>query len=390
MGRLYKAEGVEGLKQFVTAAQSGLTVVQILVKDPTSGPKIFDSLNSKQEPMTTGDLVRNEVFSKVAREDPLRAQELDNHLWQPFYSSFRRGDQDTFEGFFFPFGLIQDSAFRKSDVYNGLRGIWKDCTPEQVMDQLQAYRLEYQDLVFGENECSQDPAVARSVLRLARLDFPKVALPFLMRVSHASRVGEVQPSTAAELMGSIENFLVRRALCSLEPTGLHTVFKKLWDQLDGDYSSLGVADAIRQAKTVSIPSDDALMESFERPLYGKNVAKYFLFEYDVSLGGDPGSYEGMWVEHVLPKTFHERNWSQFSRREHESLTNLAGNLIPLSQAMNQDLGQAEYARKAEVYRNDSMFKSAREFAHDHEIWSPENLKKRNADLASWAVARWRF
>jgi hypothetical protein len=54
-----------------------MSVVQIDIKDPTSGPKIFDSLNSRQEPMTVGDLIRNEIFSRVADEDPDEIERID-------------------------------------------------------------------------------------------------------------------------------------------------------------------------------------------------------------------------------------------------------------------------------------------------------------------------
>ena len=285
--------------------------------------------------MTTGDLVRNEIFSKVAATNPAAAEELDMHLWQPFYNSFRRGEQDTFEGFFFPFGLIQDPSFKKSEVYNGLRRLWRHPTPREVMEQLNSYRFEYQDLVFGENAADLPPVTSAAVNRLARLDFPRVALPFLMSTTHAVRVGQLDPGRGAELLSSVEAFLVRRALCSLEPTGLHTVFKRLWVQLDEDYTPEAVETAIRQAKTVSVPRDADVIEALRKPLYGKNVAKFFVYEYDLSMNGDPGSYEGMWIEHVLPQSYHEETWGQFTKPEHDEMADLAGNLIPLSQQMNQ-------------------------------------------------------
>jgi uncharacterized protein with ParB-like and HNH nuclease domain len=383
-------EGEEKLTNFITAAQTGLTVVQIVVKDPTSGPKIFDSLNSKQEPMTTGDLVRNEIFSKVAREEPERAQELDERLWQPFYESFKRAKKEYFEGFFFPYGLIQDPGFKKSEVYNGLRKTWTTCAPEEVMKQLESYRLEYQDLVFAENRAGLPPDPAKSVLRLSKLNFPRVALPFLMQVSHAIRTEQIDSLQGIELYAAIENFLMRRALCSLEPTGLHAVFKRLWGQLEGEFSFAKVREIIRQAKTVSVPSDQDVIASFEKPLYGKRIARFFIYEYDISLGGDPGSYENMWIEHVCPNSYHQSNWPQFTKKDHESLANLAGNLIPLSEKMNNSLGQGPYKTKAEAFAKDSMFKAARTLALTNDTWGPENIKERNGELAEWAIVRWSF
>jgi uncharacterized protein with ParB-like and HNH nuclease domain len=387
---IFRNDGEEALNHFISAAQSGLTVVQIVVKDPTSGPKIFDSLNSKQEPMTTSDLVRNEIFSKVAREDPEKAAQLDVKLWQPFYESFKRENKEYFEGFFFPYGLIQDPGFKKSDVYSGLRKTWLTATPEEVLKQLESFRLEYQDLVFGENSAGLPKESAASVFRLSRLHFPRVALPFLMQVSHAIRTDQLESSQGIELYRAAENFLMRRALCSLEPTGLHAVFKRLWGQLEGEFSFAKVREMLGKAKTVTLPTDRQVIDSFEKPMYGKKIARFFVHEYDISLGGDPGSYENMWVEHVCPNAYHQANWPQFTRKNHENLANLAGNLIPLSKKMNNDLGQGPYLKKAEAFKNDSMFKSARSLALTHDTWEPRNIEERNRELAEWAIARWPF
>ena len=67
--------------------------------------------------MTVGDLVRNEVFYKVAADDPERATELDKHHWQPFYTLFKVDKKDYFDSYFFPFGLIHEPNLRKTDAY---------------------------------------------------------------------------------------------------------------------------------------------------------------------------------------------------------------------------------------------------------------------------------
>jgi hypothetical protein len=369
-----------------------LTVVQIVVKDPTSGPKIFDSLNSKQEPMTTGDLVRNEIFSKIARIDPQRAEELDRELWQPFYASFKREKLDTFEGFFFPFGLIQNSQFKKSDVYPELRRVWSELSPEEVMSQLGGYKSEYQDLVFGDNTCGFEKRLANGVARLNQMSFARAALPFLMQVLHEARVGEITQDQAAELLEAVEAFLVRRALCSIEPTGLHAVFKKLWKDLAGVYTTESLRRAISAAKTVTVPSDDDVLRSFEKPLYGKAICKHFLYEYNLSVGGDTSKmdFESIWIEHVLPQSYHAKNWSTFTEEEHSACKDLAGNLLLLTDVMNKDVGQDPFAKKAKIYEEDSMFKSTRVFAKTYKTWQQEQLLARTQELSRWAVIRWPF
>lgn len=386
----YASQGVDNLLKYLSKAQANLTVVQILVKDPTTGPSIFDSLNSSQEPMTTGELVRNEIFSKMARTNPKEAQDLDKSLWQPFFSTFQRAGKSTFDDFFFPYGLIQDSSSKKRDVYRKLREAWSSLTPEAVIANLAEYSSEYQDLQFGENQCNFSRPVSEAVVRLHRLRYPSVALPFLMRVLHHVRTSKISPEEGLGLLEATESFLVRRALCGIEPTGLHAVFKKLWTQLANDYSAAQMHSVIGGAATVQLPSNDDVRKSFQRPLYTKAVARFFVFEFDLSRGGDAGAYSSMWVEHVLPQSYQPKFWPEINREKHEHLKHLAGNLIPLSSEMNEDVGVKAFERKRSVYQTDSMFKSARELGSDFSSWNEREIRLRTAELAEWAVTRWAF
>lgn len=70
------------------------------------------------------------------------------------------------------------------------------------------------------------------------------------------------------------------------------------------------------------------------------------------------------------------------------MKNLLGNLLPLTEEMNRVLGNGPYADKRQVYRDDSSFKAARQFAEEYADWTPEQLLKRSSKLASWVVERW--
>ena len=387
----YASQGLDNLLKYLSTAQSNLTVVQILVKDPTTGPSIFDSLNSSQEPMTTGELVRNEIFGKMARTSPKEAQELDSSLWQPFFSTFQRQGKSAFDDFFFPYGLIQDPSSKKRDVYRKLRQSWSDLTPEAVIANLKQYSSEYQDLQFGENKCDFSRPVSDAVLRLHRLRFPSVALPFLMQVLHHLRTGQISEEQGLSLLSATEAFLVRRALCGIEPTGLHAVFKRLWSQLENNFTAEQMRSVITAAATVQVPSDDDVVKSFEKPLYTKGIVRFFVFEFDLSRSGDPGAYSSsMWVEHILPQSYQPKLWPDFSQESHERLRHLAGNLIPLSAAMNDDVGVLPFEQKRTTYLEDSMFKSARELGSSYDSWTEREILDRTDELAHWAKVRWAF
>jgi hypothetical protein len=382
--------GTDRVSDILNALLERVSVVQIDVVDPTNGPKIFDSLNSRQEPMTVGDLVRNEIFSRVADLGPEKIDYVDTHTWQPFYERFKISDTVTlFEAYFFPYGLIQNSNLSKSQVYGYLRKEWeRHKEPAEIIEKLATYQDAFLDLMTGSNRQALPKEIAEAVKRYKDFGFPASALPFLMRLTKAIADGDMESASGFAILDKIEAFLIRRALCGIEPTGLHAVFKKLWEDTSENRTADAVARKIKERSTVTWPDDEFVARSIKtRALYGSAVAPFVIRQYDESLGGDVPVNPSQ-IEHVLPRNPDETWDDVFDKDQRQKMTHLWANLIPLSSAMNSDLTNAGYAIKRPIYEADAMFKSAREFAKVHSDWTPEHLQERSETLVKWALVRW--
>lgn len=382
--------GIDRVRAFYQSLLESVSVVQIDVWDPTNGPKIFDSLNSRQEPMTIGDLVRNEIFAKVADEHPDDIEQIDQNSWQPFYQKFQIDKHNLFDSYFFPYGLVLNSNLKKSEVYNHLREEWREIDdPKTIVDKLSIYQNAFIDLTTGQNTQKHCKSVSRAFKNLYLLGAPSSTLPFLMRLSHTFTSENLSEANVLETLETIESFLVRRAACGHEPTGLHAVFKRLWDDCKSTPNRNSISLAIRKHKTVAWPDNKTFSAAINsRPLYKVKVTPFILREYDLSLGGDiPNTIP--WMEHVLPETITKEWLSIFTKDQHQKWKDRLANLIPLSKRMNMSLGNKPYFTKREIYMKDSMFKSARQFAEAHNHWTPELLELRAKQLADWAVKRWK-
>lgn len=384
-------EGLSRVKDLYTALLEFMTVVQIDVWDPTNGPKIFDSLNSHQEPMTTGDLVRNEIFARVASEQANTIEAIDQRSWQPFYQKFQIGERSLFDSYFFPFGLIQDPNLKKSEVFAKLREKWRDIRdPEIIVKQLAQYQDAFLDLITGSNHQVSTADVVRAIARLRNANIPASTYPFLMRLSNSIKDDSVTNDDGIGAIHVIESFLVRRAAAGHEPTGLHAVFKRLWADVGGEVNALSVTDAIRKHKTVAWPNDGDFKDAIEgRPLYRSVITTHLLLEWNRHVGGDQPS-EVPWVEHILPEHPDNEWFNVFTREEHEQVKDRLANLLPLSSEMNRGLGNKPYATKRQRYRDDSGFKATRKFADEVEAWTPVELKVRAQGLSEWALKRWPY
>jgi hypothetical protein len=385
----FDQNSIERIRAIAKAILDSMSVVQIDVSDPTNGPKIFDSLNSNQEPMTIGDLVRNEIFSKVAEAHPTTIESIDNAHWRPFYDRFQQDSTNLFDSYFFPYGLIQDPNLKKSEVYTSLKKAWHGINdPAQIIGQLATYQDAFIDIMTGSNRQGLPSGVHQRFKDLYLAGAPRSTYPFLMQLSRAVQLTTVDESAAIEVMEVVESFLVRRALCGHEPTGLHAVFKKLWNESEDNLTVTRVAELIRLHKTVVWPTNEEVQRAIEaRPLYGVAVTAFVLLQYDRSLGGDQPS-DVPWVEHVLPVSPDPEWFKVFTKEQHSQLKDLLANLLPLSQQMNQSLSNGPFSAKRGRYISDSMFKSARKLAEDNKEWTPDSLQMRSLELADWAVKRW--
>ena len=194
--------------------------------------------------------------------------------------------------------------------------------------------------------------------------------------------------SAESTLEVIQSFLVRRAVCGYTPAGLHAVFKRLWVDCGGEPSGEKIKEEIRRQGTVEWPDD----EEFGRQIAVRNIgetgiAKFMVMEYDRSLRGDSHSTEA-WLEHVLPQKPKREWYDVFTEQQHEEMHERLANLLPLTDEMDIALSNHRYSIKQPKYKEESVFKSTRDFAEKWDDWTPESLEERAQTLRVWAIGRW--
>lgn len=382
--------GVERIREIREALLEKMTLVEIQVKSPVDGPKIYNSLNSAQKKMSTGDLVRNDVFSRIADSDVAELKRLDDEEWRPFYTAFDTNGklEKNFDGYFFPYGLIHNSQLTTATVYEYLVRKWGDQTPHEVIEDLSTYQPAYLALSAGKPLDDAPAALNGAISELVDARTPSSTFSFLMRlIAWAQEGADEEVKCAIEVMNLIEAFLVRRGLSGKEPTGLHAVFKDLWDDIEGTPSTERIVAAIKDHSTVDRPNDAELRQAIAvRNAYKMKITPYVLREYDRSFGGDDVGLPSE-IEHILPQS-PSAGWDAFKKEDREELTNTLANLLPLTKKMNGDVSNAAFEKKRPAYAKDSGFKSVREFAADYETWTPADVALRSSVIQQWAVERW--
>jgi len=391
------------LEHLYTALLQSITLVQIEVKDPLMGPVIFDRLNSGQEAMTVGELVKNDVMSRGMNISDEERQRIEREIWQPFFLEFGAAEKQWFDTYLFPFGLIKlNPNVRKGDVYRMLRSDWNesDLSTEEVIKELSSLQDEYLDLCDGKNRCGFSAELNSQVGNLVNVGLPTMMFSFVMRVLNETKLGNIEQAEATETLKYIESFIVRRGAFGLEPSGLHAAFKGMWLEIQNaqeearragkEILSIPKLFAARIARrtTVKWPTKEEFETSLRtRSLYGSKVTRYILSEYNRSLPGDHSGLDGVEIEHILPQSLSDGWLADFSKEDHEKLLDRLGNLTLLTEKMNRDVSNRGFRHKKEIYKG-SKYAMTRNLAQGYENWTPKDIKERTEVLVLWSLDRW--
>lgn len=389
LNEVYKDKSHAGLERILQILVSTLSFVQISLRDPTAAPKIFERLNARGEKITTGDLVRNEIFSRVAN-DPGMAQAIFSNDWQPFEAQFHDNQIDL-ERYLFPYGLVINSQITKAELFSTLRKRWDGlASPQTIIADLARYFPEFVALEVG----TLDPAWGRrlklQMKRLHEMGAPSSVYPFVFNLFDAMRRGEGDEDQVCEALDLVEGFLFRRAICGYEPTGLHAVFKGLWKESSGEGfpTQKSVSAAISARTTVPWPNDIEFSASIASGnLYDRNIRKFALLEFERSVKGESPA-DDFEIEHILPQTSN-LHWEEVFGEQYKTLVNTWANLIPITRNMNPTVGQQNFAGKKNSYK-DSIFATTRDVGQSWAEWTPDAVVSRANVLQKWAVERWPY
>lgn len=381
-----KDHGFKELEKLVEVVRNGLTFVFILLKDPGSASTVFEGLNDPGLPISVGDLVKNEVFARIGYDDD-EAIKLHENSWLPFRDKFK----EKFDDYFFPFCVIHKSSASRTEMFSELRDLWRGLDSKNIIDDLDQYSSHYLALsgIIDAKE-EYDNKVGTEVNKLVELRHPAATLPFLMNLLKKFKENEISRKDTVECLQVIESFLVRRAICGIEPTGLLGMFRTMWSLCKNQPNAEQISQIINNRLTIEWPSDERLLKAIsERPLYGSSIAKFVILEYDRAQSNEIPPVDQFTIEHVMPQSYCE-SWSGvISKDRHAKLKDLWANLLPLSMSMNNLVAQSPYEEKRPYYQDESMFASTRNFGQQYEVWKEDKINERSSILADWAKNRWK-
>jgi hypothetical protein len=364
-----------------------LGFVVITLKHPASAPVIFERLNSRGVKITTADLVRNEIFSRLS-DEPDEAIHIFENFWKPFEAQYAQYGVDL-DSLLWPYGLMIDSNIRKADLFNTLRSAWRDKTPQEIIVDLKIHTPAILALKSTYEMDGCPKGIKAYITRFKEANLPSSTYCFVLRAIQAVMDNTAKEHDIVGAFDAIDSLLVRRACCGIEPSGLHAVFKGMWRNIteDGD----GVINFVSVKHSIGTrlpwPDDDLFMNWVaQHPQYQRKIAKYFIGQYESHIARETPSQK-FELEHIIPQN-PDAHWKEIiGDRSVKEVVDRYANLLPITSAMNKAESRKPYAKKRKAF-DDSMFASTRALARNYDDWTIDTLEARGKDIADWAVSHW--
>ncbi|WP_208863754.1 DUF262 domain-containing protein, partial [Paracoccus marcusii] len=391
-----------------------MKLVVITLGEDDDAQVIFETLNSKGEPLLAMDLVRNNIFYRAEKEEA-EVEDLYHDLWDPFDHSwwkeaapFARPTRPRIDHFL-THVLAAETGQKISmrELYAEYRafavpkGRPRFERVEDELDLLSSYSPIYETL---EGRLDDDKDLHWLGRKLAAWQVT-TAYPVAMQVN----VANIEPEEKRKLYRLIYSYIVRRALSGLTAKNLNRVFQSLSQVFRENGPSVEAFEgyfAQRIGDSTRFPGDQEFRQGILlKPAYTlapQTRIKDVLWELEeasrTKFYEQTAMPNGLWTEHVLPVSwtsdwpfedgeFVER-WTNDPKAENRNrVLHSLGNLTLLTGGLNISSGNKRFLEKREkLEEHTGLFLNKWFLKRDS--WDETDIRERGEAFADMAVSIW--
>ncbi len=362
-----------------------LLFILITVEDELNAYTVFETLNARGLELTTADLLKNYLFSKIRVQTDLDA------LQRRWHALIATVTAERFSEFLRYHLLCEQPRIRKERLFKLIRDRIE--TPPQVfglLDALEKRAELYAALADANHEYWQGRPEAKLHIRDLILFRARQVTPVLFAAWERFSPDDFDRVLKLAGVVSFRYLVSGRNPNALEPV-YHEAAKAI---LDGSASRPRAVFAHLRPVYVD---DGAFANSFAvysiNPRGRKKFLKYILCRLEDDANDverqrdaetDPAS-----IEHILPQN-PSGDWTRaFTATEVQSSFERIGNTTLLEPAVNRDIGNATYADKRPAYERSSYALTRHVVEMAPEEWTFPFVEKRQEHLAQRAVRVWR-
>ncbi len=384
-----KAKEIDNLEKLKTIICSKLSLVSITLDTDDNPYLVFESLNSKGEPLSPADLIRNYFFMCIHQD---KQDEVYVEEWKPMQDNL-----DTHLTEFIRHYLMKDGGYvRQSDIYSTTKKQVNKHNAIEKLQELTQFSYYYQCLIFPDFE--KDKRIQKYLKRLKRLDIT-TAYPLLLNFYELYDQKKLSNTQFVEILKTLENYLLRRSVCNKPSNQLNKIFPDTFRKLQQDYSNDLVLGLKLFLQTKNYPKDADFKEGLlNGTFYGGsplNIRTELILETieESFAHKEMIDFEQIktTIEHILPQKINE-DWQIYLGENWENVYELnvhsLGNLTLTAAGYNSAMSNNSFEAKKQILVNSHL--ELNKYFQQVEQWNQKAIEDRANFLADKCLECWGY
>ena len=371
----------EELISFVENMVNNLFFTVITVTDELNAFKVFETLNARGVQLSSSDLLKNYLFSVANEQHQTKLDELED-LWTEVSDILKETQVSDFLRIYWN---STHKTIRKNQLYKTIRDEIK--TPEQSFALLRDMRKKadiYMALNSSEDEMWRNNKNIRENLELLKLFH--VTQPYSLLISAYSNLSIDEFDS---LLSKIVILSFRyNIICGKNPNEQEVLYNTLAMNIESE-KKYDVNDLLKSGIYVK---DDEFEQAFAYKEFIYNsrnnkIAKYILYKLEKFENGLSIDREETTLEHILPDNPDEDwNWEDSKIQQYRYRL---GNMTLLEKGKNNDLGNASFPIKKEIYKQ-SAIPSTKNIGNTVDEWTENIIDNRQNKMSKKAKGIWQI
>jgi len=384
-------------------------LISMLLSANDDEQEIFDTINSLGVRLTTGELLKNYIFSD------LEIRDYYSSLWEPVFEADEeqiefwnknktsgRFTRTNVEVLLYCYLIIQkktpvelDRLFKEYKVWLTGKSLNEKIA---VLEDIKRYAEIYFSFPDSTslNQFGFSNHEARFFHVIENFEITTVYPLILFMYGEITDREELQ-----KMLRIVESYIARRQVCKLTSKNYNNVFIKIIK----DFQDIGEVSADALETILSEFKEDGnrqatdaeFVKAFsDQPISNKNANEVLfciaLYQVNNTMSDVQSlSSRSYSVEHMMPQQW-EDNWSvdgmdENSKIERNRKIKTLGNLTLVTQPLNSSMKNGPWDQKRQALRNHSMLKITTGYT-DLPIWDEAQINTRASDLATIALKIW--
>lgn len=363
-----------------------LKFIQITVVDELNAYTVFETLNSRGVELTSTDLLKNYLFSMVAKS-PNDLQAVKQQ-WKKIIDAIGLKEFPVFLRYYLN---ARTSLVSKDQLFKSIKRVVKrDQDVLDLLDQIEYHAYTYNALSNPEDELWQNDKLVKEDVASLILFRVTLCHPLLMVAYEKFDFSEFRKLLHGIMVISFRYNVIGK----LQTNEMEKAYNKTANKVFSGVINTANA-TLDDLKDLYIP-DNVFRSYFELKSFNtsnsqqKKIARYILYKIEAQLENGVNTdfqVDDGTIEHILPEKM-DAHWSSiFSEDEHSRMVYMLGNMTLLEAKLNnRQAGQKPFEDKKAVYQN-SRYAMSKAITGGE--WNTQLIQHRQASLAKTAAGIWK-